>query len=483
MRRFKIQRLLYAIVFLAFVAGFSTADAYTINGKTACGTTGRVPKGALVQAYEVDPLPGGSYTVNTPELASGAINDSGNFTLTFSWPAGGTGYEAGGPDIIYRITQNAGGSTQIIYEEKPRDAHWNQADGATSDLAVASEASVCSDPSVTVGSIPNNKLFLFTRIGTYPTTNIDCKGSSSGSTGYCQPRKAPYSFTGASSDMPFGGSLDLFAWIGKQSQIAYYKAQFSTDAGASWTDIETPLPNMWYDTTDPNPLKWHWVSESMGPFTAGGQSNLYKVPYLVRPDTPWAWLDRIAQFNTTMAKDGKCRVRILPFKANADGTVTQATSSEITIDPNYGEIVLQIDNTPPTVEILKVNSGTAACTIFNFGTSANDKLNVSFRVYDQRGHLRDYALNALYGHNQYVSVKPTTPNKAEDNYNNNATGSPSWNGSLGYSSDYIGNVQTSVLMPTCAYQLGLSASKRTTNGYGLIYNGVEDTWHLTIQRP
>jgi hypothetical protein len=38
-------------------------------------------------------------------------------------------------------------------------------------------------------------------------------------------------------------------------------------------------------------------------------------------------------------------------------------------------------------------------------------------------------------------------------------------------------------MPTCAYQFRLWASKRTTNGYGLIYHHVEDTWHVTIQRP
>jgi hypothetical protein len=37
-------------------------------------------------------------------------------------------------------------------------------------------------------------------------------------------------------------------------------------------------------------------------------------------------------------------------------------------------------------------------------------------------------------------------------------------------------------MPTCAYQLRLDVTKRTTNGYGNIYVGVEDTKHITIQR-
>jgi len=37
-------------------------------------------------------------------------------------------------------------------------------------------------------------------------------------------------------------------------------------------------------------------------------------------------------------------------------------------------------------------------------------------------------------------------------------------------------------MPTCAYQFRLDVTKRTTNGYGLIYIGVEDTMHITLKR-
>ena len=123
------------------------------------------------------------------------------------------------------------------------------------------------------------------------------------------------------------------------------------------------------------------------------------------------------------------------------------------------------------------------CQILNFGTGSTDKISVNFRAHDQRGHLQGYALNAMYGHNASVSPKPTTPNKAEDNYNNNAGGSPLWQGGLGYITDYKGDIYTPAKMPDCAYQFRLTASKRTTNGYGLIYHAVEDTWHITIDRP
>jgi hypothetical protein len=496
MKALKMSLLFCLVVLLIFAVGHSAALAYTVNGHAECTMAGWVPYGAAVKVFEVDPLPGGSYTVDSSPLATATVDDNGNFTATFAWPSGGAGYEVGGPDLIFLLTQNINGSHETIYGDDPSQTYWNTADAAALTFKITSPLAVCSNPDVDSGSIPNNKLFLFTRIGVYETANIDCKGSSASSNGYCRPRKAPYSFTDMDSDMPFGETLDLFGWFGKQCQIAYYKVQYSTDGGTTWADIETSLPNKWYDTSDPNPLNWHWVSESMGPFDDGGQENLYKIPYFVRPDTPWSWLDRVVRFNTTRAKDGLCRLKIIGYKWSdpSHTTLVQATSSEILIDPNYGEIVLQIDNTPPSVQILDVKLNGVSkpvCEILSFGTGASDKISVDFRVYDQRGHLREYALDAMYGHNQYVSPRPmktapppcTPPDNAADDYNNNAASSPLWQGTLKYTTEYCGSVYDSVKMPTCAYQFRLHASKRTTNGYGLIYQWVEDTWHVTIQRP
>jgi len=492
MKTLKTNWLLWLTCLFILVSGHSTALAFTVNGHAECTMTGWVPYGAVVKVLEVDPLPGGLYAVDSTPLATATIDDKGNFVVTFPWPSGGTGYEVGGPDLLFLFTQNINGSIETIYEEDPSETHWNLADTTTLTFEITSPLAVCLNPNIDLSSIPNNKLFLFTRVGNCETANIDCKGSVIGSEGYYRPRKAPYSFTGMDTDQPFGRTLDLFGWFGKKCQIAYYKVQYSTDGGTTWTDIETPLPNKWYDTSDSNPLNWHWVSESMGPFSDGGLDNLYKIPFFVRPDTPWSYLDRIARFNTTLVTDGLCRLKIIGYKWSGS-TLVEATSSDLFIDPNYGEIVLQIDNTPPTVKILDVKLNGVSkpvCEILNFGTSASNTISINFRVWDQRGHLREYALDAMYGHNCYVGPRPTMPNKASDNYNNNALGSPLWQGSMGYSSEYIGSDYgisptspcTSGVMPTCAYQFRLHASKRTTNGYGLIYNWVEDTWHVTIQR-
>ena len=470
-----------------------TAHAYTVSGHVQCQANDFPLYGGEVRAYEVDPVPGGSFTISL--LFSAPVNTSGDFSSTVSWPAGGGGFEAGDPDLVFEVVQNVSGTVQPIYQELSSSARWNIADGSHFILKSESPLAVCPDPSVSPSSVPADSLFLFTRVGSAPTAEIDCKGSAAKATGYWRPRKAPFSFTGTDTDQPFGRTLDLFGWFGKKAKVDYFKLRFSSDGGASWSDVDTSLPNYWYDTSDPNPLQWHWVSQSMGPFTVGSINNLYQIPFFVRPNTPWSWLDRVGRLDTTKAPDGINRLRIVAYKWSG-GSLVKATSSDLTIDPNYGEIVLQVDNTPPTVQILNVKrNGVSqpACGILNLG--AADKLGVDFRVYDVRGHLRDYTLDAKYGHDCTVTPRPAAPSPAYDNYNNNASASPSWQGNLSYSTEYLGSVylpgptvDCSVSpapanrMPSCAYQLRLWVSKRTTNGYGLIYHYVEDTWHVTIQR-
>lgn len=85
----------------------------------------------MVKVFEIDPVPGGFYDTSLTALATATVDEKGNFTLTFSWPSGGTGYKVGGPDLIFEPTQNINGSFETIYEEKPSTTHWNVVDGCT----------------------------------------------------------------------------------------------------------------------------------------------------------------------------------------------------------------------------------------------------------------------------------------------------------------------------------------------------------------
>lgn len=510
MKAARATTVLWLMLVISLGLSHQQAAAYTVNGHVEEPATGWVLSQAAVEVFEVDPVPGGSYTIESPALAKASVDGKGDFTLTFSWPTAGTGFEIGGPDLVFRLTQNINGSLEIIYEEIASETHWNVANGDTLTFEVTSPLAVYVNPKVNLGSILPGNFFVFTRVGNCETggdstaigAEIDCRGNVASSEGYCRPRKAPYNFSDMETDQPFGGTLHLFAWFGNGCILDYYKVQYSTNGGTTWKDIETPLPNKWYDTSDLNPLNHHWVSESMGPVSDGGQDNLYRVPYFVRPNTAWSWLDRVARFNTTLVANGLCRLRIVGYKRSGS-ILVPTTSSDILVDPGLGEIVLQIDNTPPTVKILDLKLTAVsqqACSILKFG--ASDSITVGFRVWDQRGHLRKYVLEAMYGHNCYVKPRPMKPDKASDDYDNNASGTPSWQGKMSFTTGYEGSAYGSGgaqpttdcssmtyaqmpadAMPTCAYQFRLHASKRTTNGYGLIYPHVEDTYHVTIQRP
>jgi hypothetical protein len=486
MKNFTTTMLFLMVLFL-FTAS-STALAYTITGHVECETTGMVPYGAVFKVYEVDPLPGGGYTKDEITLtASATVDENGNFTINSSTPYGSGGFESGGPDLLLALLQNINGTVETIYQENWDETHWNIVDGSTlPDLKITSALAVFYNPGITSTMFPNDKYFTFTRVGNCETAEIDCKGSDATSQGYNHPRKLPYSFSGISSDQPFGRTLDLFGIFGNQCNIDYYKIKYLPDGLAdipgNWKDVDTNLPNKWYDRSDPNSLKWHWVSESMGPVPYGSENNLYQIPYKKRPGEIWSYLDRVARFDSQLTANGLCKIKINGYVKSGSSLIS-ATSANLLLDTNYGTIVLQIDNTPPIVGIvsMKLNNITQApCNILNFGSAATDQISVFFKVWDPRGHLREYKLEALYGHNQKVTPIPLTPDKGDDNYDLHS--SPSWQGDMNYHVDYTGSVYDSLAMPTCAYQFRLHASKRTTDGYDLIYEWVEDTWHVTIQR-
>ncbi|MCU0287948.1 MAG: hypothetical protein MUF15_16345 [Acidobacteria bacterium] len=504
MRRLKTKMFFWAVL-LIFTIASNFGLAYTIIGHCQ-SSTGSVPYGAVVKVYEVDPIPGGSFKIDEIALTNNSVVDQyGNFIITTTNPYGSGGFEAGGPDLIFTLLQNINNAVETIYQETSGEAHWNIIDNSSLSFQITSDLGVFCPPGSP--AIPGNKYFLFTRVGSHETADIDCKGSDPASQGYYKARRAPYSRTGIDSDMPYGSILELFGWFGQQCNIDYYKVKYLPpnlpDVEANWVDVNTNLPNKWYDMTPPsNPLEWKWVSESMGPFTVGGVANLYKIPHKVRPNIPWSYIDRVACFDSRLVADGLCRIKVTGYKLDGSNVVPAKSPNiiiesksphlieskfphiiyDIIYEPNYGTIKLQIDNTPPTVGIiaLKLN-GTSygPCAILQFGNS--DTISLDFKAFDQRGHLRNYSLIAMYGHNQSVSPTPTSPNKALDNYASQP-GTPVWQGNMNYITAYPGNIYTPGMMPTCAYQFRLSASKRTTNGYGLIYDGIGDTWHVTIQR-
>ena len=87
-------------------------------------------------------------------------------------------------------------------------------------------------------------------------------------------------------------------------------------------------------------------------------------------------------------------------------------------------------------------------------------------------------MTTLYGHNQ---ATPPPPGGVAD-YSTHIDASRHWAGGVSTLTYNGATTFTPAVMPTCAYEFRLRASKRTTNGYARIYDGLEDTKHLTLQR-
>jgi len=394
-------------------------------------------------------------------VACGQSEIDGNFEICFDFLLPGR------PSVIFRVSQNVDGMVRYIYNENPtEDVRLNIGDVLFVNIDVEEDCFVINPPG---SGAPYDQTFVFTRVGVIPTANIDqASGYANVDT---DPAETPEAQNSMDANAPFGRTLDIAGWFGMFCDVEYYKVQHSSD-GITWQDIYDPLYNYWYDAP-----AGQWISEAMGPTTVDGVANLYR-PLTLHP--VWTFPDLIARWDTTKVQNGPYTLRILGKKMQS-GSLVDAT--HLIPDPSYGTLKLLVDNSLPRCEI-KVDQIThdgspiGECSIVPFtGT-----LTVVFEAFDDMGHLRNYSLNAHYGHNRIVVPTPITPDKAVDDYSEHIGLSKTWMGGT-YTIQYPASAYSSAEMPTCAYQLRLRVDKRTTNGYGLVYWGYEDNVHLTIQRP
>ncbi len=430
---------------------------YNIQGKITSKRNGLPVPYAKIEILEVDKV-GVNYS--TIVIANGLSGMDGDFSINFDFPIP----LPSRPDIIFRISQNVDGIIKYIYNENPsEDTRWNVADVLYADIEIEEDCVTINSPS---SSVPYDHLFVFTRVGLIPTANIDQAD------GYAYSDITPSPPNSMDTNIPFGRTLDIAGWFGMFCDVEYYKIQYSSN-GVVWNDISDPLYNNWYDVTNQK-----WVTESMGPETISGVSNLYKLP---RRDLPWTFPDLLVRWDTTKVTDGLYTLKILGKKKVA-GTIVD--SVHLTIDPSYGTIKLQTDNSTPKCEIKEIwhnATKVEACTMVQF-TSGTIK--VIFEASDAKGYMRMYSLNALYGHSQVVvptPAPPISPDKAVDDCSNHIGPTKKWNGGI-YTVEYPASEYDSVEMPPCAYEFRLRVDKRTNNGYGLVYWGYEDNVHITIQR-
>jgi len=457
---------------------------FIVQGKVVSIANGQPVQGAKVEVYLVH-IPG-----FTTSLKTSAWTDAlGHFSAHFNH---GTSPR---PNIILKASQSVGGITSSIYSENPAtDTRVAIADVVNVTIKASGNAVTVHPPPT---PIPSGDQFLFTRVGNIVT------GAISQTTGYANPNPPAIPPPVMDSDQPFGATLWIAGWFGTGLTTpplgaVYYKVQWAPGIQAAsgigpWTDVADSLSNQYYDAAHHN-----WVPVSMGPSTVGGVTDLYQLPN--DPGSiPWAFPDLLVQLDSTKLHTGPVTLRIIGYTGAATPTVvgdgTLATWLSSYVDPAYGSLKLQIDNTPPdSVKIMGIRINGAppppavlpACSPAALGHGAGDYLEVEFEAVDSQGHLRDYRVDAIWGANNIVSPPPSPPpagfDPAYDDYSAHTSGSPSWQGSSSYKTRYYGNLYDNAHMGPCAYDFRLRVDKRTTNGYGLVYYGYEYDFTVTLTR-
>jgi hypothetical protein len=432
---------------------------FNIQGRVVRPSSSLGVPGAKVKAYQLG---------QTAPIVEAVTALDGSFNVSFPWASGR-------PDVHFKVTQTLNGAETEIYNENPAtQTRFNIADVLAVTLKTDAGLALVSPPS----GRPYDSLFVFTRVGITGVNEIDTTGAAP--SGYARPDTSPAAPNSADANAPFGSTLDIAGWFGQFCDVYRYKVQYSADGGITWHDVSDPLANSYYEFALGG---GNWVTMAMGPFAEGGQINVYKLPYIERPGQPWIFVDQIARWDTTKVPDGLYTLRLLGFRVGPDGT-TLLPAASLLIDPAYGTLHLRVDNQPPVSRIVAIThtpaGGSATpiqvCDIVPF---SNGRLSFQIEASDAQGHLRGYSLAALFGHNLLVTPPPAA---ARDDYSAHIGPSRHWSGGP-VTVEYDGTIYPASKMPTCAYQFRLDVAKRTTNGYGLIYDAVEDTVHITLKRP
>jgi hypothetical protein len=456
-------------------------SSFLIQGNVVSITNGQPVPYATVQVFQVS-LPG--YTTSLLTTVTTLADGTFSAPFTFASPPR--------PNVILRVSQTVGGTTTYIYGENPAtDTRWAIADVVNVTLKASGNVVTIHPP---LTPMPGGDEFLFTRVGNIVTGSI----SQTNGYAYANELPPPYPYPTQDSDMPFGATLWIGGWFGAGLTTAplgaqYYKVQWTpgiqlaTGTGP-WTDVTDPLSNSYYD-----PSSHNWVTQSMGPTQVGGVSNLYQLPN--NPTSiPWAFPDLLAQLDTTVLPTGPVTLRAIGYTADAVpkivGGAGPANWFSSYVDPVFGSLKLQIDNTPPgsaVISGININGNPVPpCAPANLGSLTTDYLEIHFEASDPLGHLRDYAVDAIWGANNYVMPPPNPSgpgwNPAYDNYSTHINGTNQWAGSATLTTRYYGSQYNSAEMGPCAYDFRLGVNKRTTNGYGLIYTGYEYNFTITLTR-
>jgi len=337
------------------------------------------------------------------------------------------------PNIIFRITQNCGGSTNVILNETVWQARIDIPTTLSVNLTASSEACTIPPPP----NQPEGECFLFTAGCSVPASFIGLTGSGA---------LAGLAYPG-SEDRPFTGQVSIFGQFGYTAAdlhyADYYAVQYRLEGAPStaWAPVPTaalqPFTRIYFDATQPYPNQWFYPAFTPAPLPISGMPGQFATVYQSRqfyelnnPAAPdwgdvlngqsWTYnADLTAVIDTVgFFPDDAYEFQIVGYTLEADGTISSngvlagcGKPSPLGVN-NNNDFSLFFANpspgetTPDTVITSISFNGTPLppCGIENLPPSTPFSFSVQFTASDAEGYLDSYSLSLQYGANSPVPL-------------------------------------------------------------------------------
>lgn len=418
------------------------------------------------------------------------------------------------PDLNFRVTQNCGGQENIIVDE---GCHIVRADIPQNlDVTlVANELACCIPPT---DGCEGGDCLAITHVCSNQTNTI---GGNVGA----PPAPAGYNNPGLVSiygDRPYAGVIPISGTVACMGDVDYYAFEYSTDGGATWTEIPEDAAgafNRTYIDFSASPFSWHPIQFKT---TLIDGHNVYETLQHYEANNPpanWGsdriWVgssrDLLMRWLTGAASwaDGVYRLRVKGWN-EAGGTLNNERVMKVCNSDDDAFVVVTLDNRlegaasghpagtpnhpagPGTVHTQTLEPDTDFLSVkilrgldeIDIGACGNeqlqpgDRLRIDFLAHDPDGHLAYYTLHNKYGEsmdinllgllgNPAVSLTALTPLTQTGPYYGHSNPSLSALSQGAVSPTWHGGrmrleLPAGLAFPvTCCYQLELRAHKRT----------------------
>ncbi len=390
------------------------------------------------------------------------------------------------PNVVFSVKQ---GPNTIVDENPATDTRWCLEDGSSVTL-VAKEGAITACP----GDTPPESGFAWTRVGNITVDHIH-QGYADG-------------FAGTdTSDLAFGGTLDIYGQFAPGTPASYYRVQAGQWTGnparpghtapASSAPLSADLYNYIFifdgaaNLVFSGPIK-------MGPFTHGALTNLYATeqsragaptgtgldPFPAVPAggfVLWAYQGLKVSTGSGSLIGGTLGAVDLTLEGfdNAYSSVALAPDAPLTLMiDNEGFTTVHINAvtayTSGHVKAELEPGTTTDCPAYLIGPGGYVTIDVT--VSDVNGHIFEYEVDAEWGHGHSATVTPPSTR----GYQVNSAPFVSLPPPNPAQKSFTGGSEVMTYYPptNCCYEFRIRAGKRVTQGY--TYPGLGDYDFQTI---